>query len=128
MKTREELIMWISISGLAGIANYLHNITSSGKPFVFLHFLSRSTSAALSGYVAASIATSYGMDINIIGALVGVAGWSGTIILDELTKAVSKLLPEMLLKTRLAIQVIVTDVPKDLEKVNPIVESDKRIK
>jgi len=125
MKKVEEIYMWIVVAGLAGVANYLHNITSNGKPFVLLHLISRLFSAALSGYVTASVAVSYGMDVSIIGALVGVSGWSGTIILDELTKAMAKLLPELLLKTKLAIQVIVTDPPKE-EQRQEIAFDDKK--
>lgn len=115
MQDKENLLAWISLSMLAGVANYLSQVTRQPKKFIWLHLFSHVASAALAGYIMGNLSEAYAFSNSVQMAIVGISGWAGPLILDESSKVLSRMLPEMIARGNAAIYMMVKP-PEDARK------------
>ena len=107
MKTKEDIIWWVLVAALSGIANYLNEVSNDRKKFKWLLLISHYISAAIAGYVAGGILSSTGLSQEMVYPLVAVAGWVGPLLLDEVGKGLARLLPEVVSRVQLAALILI---------------------
>lgn len=107
MDPQDSGLKFLVLSLAAGISKYLHEVTSQSRKFIPLEAISNVSSAVLAGFVIGHLAYDYGMSNSWQMAIVSVAGWSGPIVLNKASEILTKMLPDLMTKGKMALYLMV---------------------
>ena len=117
MDPQDSGLKFLVLSLAAGISKYLHEVTSQSKKFVTLEAISNISSAMLAGFVVGNLANDHGMSNSWQMAIVSVSGWSGPIILNKASEILTRMLPDMMTKGKMALYFMVK--PDEQKSTHP---------